>query len=62
MRRVKRDFGAAPVMGGGACSSTGAPTMGNWCYDSGNNAVRFTPMTTPGPGQTLTVAYQTACF
>lgn len=49
------------VMGGGACMN-GQPTSGAWCYDSAANAVRFTPMTTPGPGQTLTVQYQTACF
>jgi hypothetical protein len=50
-----------PVSGGGACMN-GQPTMGAWCYDSAANAVRFTAMTTPGPGQTLTVQYQTACF
>ncbi|MCU0698101.1 MAG: choice-of-anchor D domain-containing protein [Myxococcaceae bacterium] len=52
-----------PVAGGGACPmGGGGPTSGAWCYDSAANAVRFTAMTTPGPGQTLTVQYQTACF
>jgi hypothetical protein len=50
-----------PVAGGGACMN-GMPTSGAWCYDSAANAVRFTPMTTPGPGQSLTVQYTTACF
>ncbi|MCA2977297.1 MAG: hypothetical protein INH37_03350, partial [Myxococcaceae bacterium] len=51
-----------PVPGGGACMANGTPTSGAWCYDSAANAVRFTASTTPGPGQTLTVQYQTACF
>jgi hypothetical protein len=59
MLDVRINSMAAP--GGGACSN-GAPTMGTWCYDSAANAVRFTAMTTPKPGQTLTVKYQTACF
>ena len=50
-----------PVAGGGACAN-GQPTSGAWCYDAAANAVRFTAMTTPAAGQTLTVAYQTACF
>ncbi len=50
------------ITGGGACTSSGQPTMGAWCYDSAANAIRFTAMTTPGAGQTLTVTYTTACF
>lgn len=40
---------------------TPAPA-GSWTYDAAANAVTFTPTTTPGPGQTLTVTYHTACF
>ncbi|MDP3499878.1 MAG: choice-of-anchor D domain-containing protein [Myxococcales bacterium] len=50
-----------PVAGGGACMN-GAPASGAWCYDAAANAVRFTAMTTPAAGQTLTVQYETACF
>ncbi|MBE2252586.1 MAG: choice-of-anchor D domain-containing protein [Myxococcus sp.] len=50
-----------PVAGGGACMN-GQPASGAWCYDAAANAVRFTPMTTPAAGQTLTVQYETACF
>jgi hypothetical protein len=34
----------------------------NWSFDSASNSIKFTSTTTPGPGQTLTVTYNTACF
>ena len=34
----------------------------DWNYDSTANAVVFDPTKTPGPGQTLTVSYFTACL
>lgn len=34
----------------------------NWTYDAATNSVKFTPATTPGPGQQLTVEYFTACL
>jgi hypothetical protein len=34
----------------------------DWSYDSTANAVVFDPTKTPGPGQTLTVQYYTACL
>ncbi|MCC6336893.1 MAG: choice-of-anchor D domain-containing protein [Myxococcales bacterium] len=34
----------------------------NWTYDSASNSIKFTSTTTPGPGQTLTVTYNTACL
>jgi hypothetical protein len=34
----------------------------DWTYDAATNAVKFTPTKTPGPGQSLTVEYFTACF
>lgn len=34
----------------------------SWSYDAVSNAVNFTPATTPGPGQTLTIRYGTSCL
>lgn len=33
-----------------------------WTYDAAANAIVFTALTTPAPGQTLTVTYATVCF
>jgi hypothetical protein len=44
-------------------SINGTPVpASNWTYDAASNSIKFTPTTTPGPGQTLTVTYKTACF
>jgi hypothetical protein len=41
----------------------GSPApAGSWTYDAASNSIKFTATTTPGPGQTLTVTYNTACF
>ncbi|MBL9037629.1 MAG: choice-of-anchor D domain-containing protein [Archangium sp.] len=34
---------------------------GGYTYDAVSNSVRFAPVNTPGPGQTLTVGYLTTC-
>lgn len=39
-----------------------AVPAGAWTYDGAANSINFTEATTPGPGQTLTVTYNTACF
>lgn len=39
-----------------------AVSTSNWTYDPATNSVKFTPTTTPGPGQQLTVEYFTACL
>ena len=41
----------------------GTPVAGaDWSYDAASNSIIFTPTATPGPGQTLTIGYNTVCF
>jgi hypothetical protein len=39
-----------------------AVSSSDWSYDAASNSIIFTPTATPGPGQTLTVGYNTFCF
>ncbi len=42
-------------------NGTASPST-DWAYDASANAVVFDPTKTPGPGETLTVSYFTACL
>lgn len=57
---------ASPDLSGGKTLTVqidGNPVVQpDWGYDSAANAVVFDPAKTPGPGQTLTVQYYTACL
>lgn len=44
-----------------AINGTPVPTA-SWTYDAATNSIVFDPAATPGPGQTLTVGYNTICF
>ncbi|MEW5743544.1 MAG: choice-of-anchor D domain-containing protein [Myxococcota bacterium] len=44
-----------------AINGVAVPTS-SWTYDSASNSIIFDPAATPGPGQTLTVGYNTVCF
>jgi hypothetical protein len=56
---------ATPDLSGGKTIDVklnGQTVSTGWTYDAATNSVKFTPTTTPGPGQQLTVEYFTACF
>jgi hypothetical protein len=44
-----------------AINAVPVPTSG-WSYDAATNSIIFAPTAAPGPGQTLTVGYDTVCF
>jgi hypothetical protein len=54
-----------PDLSGGqvvSVSINGTPVPSSaWMYDAASNSIKFTSMTTPGPGQSLTVTYKTVC-
>jgi hypothetical protein len=47
-----------PVAVSPTCAGSTTPA----CYDSTTNSITFTPTTTPGPGQAMSVTYSVACF